>query len=265
MPDIRMNIEAPTAVTPECDDPPGIDIVTGQRGRHDKGRPVDRMEKLTAVRMVVQVPEKDLPARRRRGAGSGLLGITAPTHDKAAIHRLVVPHQDIAVPGNAENTFHGATVNPGPFVQLAPALHWPWDDLDGKRFRIIDQATVSPYRVIGCFDQRHVDQRQRRFFAGLENEPGVACIHLTIPGVHTARPGDRDEPRPRAGAVRRSCCYGPVKFSYTPINTSTISSSAKAISVKPSIFDASVIGGEGASTRCFSSSPAATRRLYSTR
>jgi hypothetical protein len=182
MPDVRVNIEAPTAITPECYYPPGVDIVTGQCGRNDKGCPFDRMEKLAAVRMVVQVPEQDLLACCRRGAGSGLLGIPAPTHDKAAIHGLVMPHQDVAVPGNAENTFHGATVNPGPFVQLAPALHWPLHDLDCKRIRIIDQATVSPYRVIGCFNQRHVDQRQRGFFVGLENVLGVAFIHLTIPG-----------------------------------------------------------------------------------
>ena len=56
MPDIRVNIETPAAVAPECHDPSGVDIVTGQRDRDDKGFPVDRMEELTAVRMTGTSP-----------------------------------------------------------------------------------------------------------------------------------------------------------------------------------------------------------------
>ena len=56
VPDVRMNIQAATAVKPETDKVRRLDVVTGQCERHEKRFFIQRKKQLAAVRMVVGVP-----------------------------------------------------------------------------------------------------------------------------------------------------------------------------------------------------------------
>ncbi len=55
MPNIRMDIQASTTITPERDYVFQFDIVAGRCDRHDKRFFVQRKKKLPSVRMVIHV------------------------------------------------------------------------------------------------------------------------------------------------------------------------------------------------------------------
>src|SRR6188768_1752439 len=86
VPDVGMEIDAEAAVRPEGDELLRRGIFTGRAGRHDERLAVDRPEELSAVGMVVDVPEMDVP---RRGA--------IAQHVVAA-HRSVDAAQLVALP-----------------------------------------------------------------------------------------------------------------------------------------------------------------------
>ena len=145
MPNIRMDIQASTTVTPDCDHVFQFKIVARRCDWHDKRLFVQWKKKLPAVRMVVHVPNQYLFAWYGRCCRLSQLLITAPTEYIVAVHSLVAPHQNIAIPITVKNTFHIARLIPGSDINWPPSMRRPLYDFDLKTSRVINQVTKLLY------------------------------------------------------------------------------------------------------------------------
>jgi hypothetical protein len=57
VPDARVDIYSSSSIAPECDDILRFEVVTGKRSGDHEGLSVQGEEQLTAVRMIVHVPQ----------------------------------------------------------------------------------------------------------------------------------------------------------------------------------------------------------------
>ena len=155
-----MDVEPAAAVAPEGDDLLGTDIVARQRQRHDEGLSFEREKQLSAVGVVIEVPQQ-----HAHGIGTGVVpararGVGRPAEDIVAADGVVLRAQHLPVPGAAKDAFDGAALVAGARIHRAPALCRPLHDFDLEIVGIIDQATVTLERPVVRPHQRHLMPRQ---------------------------------------------------------------------------------------------------------
>src|SRR3954470_20791575 len=83
VPDMRMNIEPPAAVTPERDELVWCHIVPRQGERHDETLAMQRIEHLAAVGMVIGAPDQRLLPLFCRSVAGRLFRPVAPGEEVA--------------------------------------------------------------------------------------------------------------------------------------------------------------------------------------
>ena len=172
VPDVRMNVEALAPVEAEAHEFRGFDVVTRQRERDQKGLPVEREEELSAVRMVVRMPQQD-PLRRSRVIGIGALGIFAVREDVVAADGRVAPVEDVTFPFADERAFGRTALIAGVGIDGPRALRRPAHDLDLAVGGIVDEKTVAFERRRRRVDHAHRDARQVRRKVGIQIVDGV--------------------------------------------------------------------------------------------
>ena len=73
MPNVRVDVEAAAAVAPEGDEPLRRHVVAGQRQGNDEGLPLQGIEQLPAIGVIVGPPDERAFAGRGAIAGGGFL------------------------------------------------------------------------------------------------------------------------------------------------------------------------------------------------
>ena len=142
VPDAGMDVDAEAAVRPEGDEALRLEIVAGQRHRHDEGLAVDRPEELAAVGMVVAMPQQHA-AIARLGAGPRDLRQLAKADDIVSTHRFVAAHKLVAAPFAGEDALRRAALDAGAGIELAPAGQRPRHDLDPVLVGIAHDLAVA--------------------------------------------------------------------------------------------------------------------------
>ena len=107
VPDVRVDVEATTAVNVERDKVIQLHVVAGKCQWSDERRSIEREEQLAAVGVVVGVPQ-DHPLSRPGGRCGGEARIGRPSQDVLMFHRVVPATQDLALPPE----FEGAGCRP---------------------------------------------------------------------------------------------------------------------------------------------------------
>jgi hypothetical protein len=105
VPNVRMEIEATTAVAPEGDELIRHHIVPGQSERYHETMAVKRIEKLAAVRVIIGAPDQGAFAHPIRGARGRFFWPVAPAEEIAVAHRVVSGVQRLALPAKFEQPF----------------------------------------------------------------------------------------------------------------------------------------------------------------
>src|SRR5215469_8680793 len=149
VPDVRMDVETAAAVTPESDELLGCHIVAGQRQRHHKTLAMQRVEKLTAVGMVIGTPHQRLLPRFCRAVGRCLFRPVAPGEEVAVADGVVTGVEGFAFPPKFEDPLGDATLIARILVDLSPALRRPTDDLDREALRRVNEAAIAHQVLLG--------------------------------------------------------------------------------------------------------------------
>src|SRR5689334_14387456 len=97
VPDVRVDVEAAAAVEAKADEVRGLDIVSGKREGDEKRSALEREEELTAVRMVIRVPEQD-PPRQAGMPVVGRCGIVAVGKNVMAADGIVATVENVSLP-----------------------------------------------------------------------------------------------------------------------------------------------------------------------
>src|SRR5262245_25453007 len=137
-----MNVQAPITREAKADELLWRDVVTGKGQRHEERTAVEREEQLSAVWVVIRVPEHHAP-RRIRVIFSGHLGRLREREDVVAVYRLVPAIQDVAAPRAREDPFGGTALVARAGVHAPRAKRRPAYDLDAASVGVGDQAPVA--------------------------------------------------------------------------------------------------------------------------
>src|SRR6516162_8699716 len=153
MPDIRVDVEAPAAVAPEAGELLRRHVIAGQRQGHQEALAVQGKEQLPAIGMVIGPPDEGLLPLASRAAGGGLLRPVAPAEEIAVADRIVAGVESLALPPELEQAGGHAALIAGIEVDRPPALGRPAHDLDGKAFRLLDEAAIALEIILGGDNQ----------------------------------------------------------------------------------------------------------------
>src|SRR5215469_8202595 len=154
MPDVGMDVEAPAAVTPEAGELLRRHVIARQRQGHQEALAVQGIEQLPAIGMVIGPPDEGLLPLATRAAGGGLLRPVAPAEEIAVADRIVAGVESLALPPEFEQARGHAALIAGVEVDGPPALGRPADDLNGKAFRLLDEAAIALQVLVGSNNQR---------------------------------------------------------------------------------------------------------------
>ena len=142
VPDIRVDVEALSAVEPKALEPLWRDLVPWQGERRIERAPLHGKEQLPSVGMVVGVPQK-YPTRQLSVVGTREFWRDAKGKDVMAADRLVATIKHVAVPFADEGALRRPALIACIRVDRAPTLCRPANDLDWTRGRIIDEMSVT--------------------------------------------------------------------------------------------------------------------------
>ena len=159
VPDAGVDVQALVAGKAEADESLGRDVITRQGQRDVKGLAVQREEELTAVRVVIGMP-KQHPAGLTAMIVAGLWRVGGVRQDVVSGDRFILPVKNVALPIADENALRGAGFIAGVFVHGPGARRGPANNLDGAKFRVIDQMTVAFEAAVSGLDDGHDDRRQ---------------------------------------------------------------------------------------------------------
>src|SRR5215831_20092785 len=143
VPDAGMDVDAKAAVRPEGDEGLGLQVVARQRRRHHERLAVQWPEQLSAVGMIIAMPQQHAAIARRHAGLGGALRRIAEADDVVAANRLVTAQEFVAAPFAGKDAFGGAALDAGPGVELAPAGQRPRHDLDPMLVRITHDLAVA--------------------------------------------------------------------------------------------------------------------------
>ena len=159
VPDAGVDVQALVAGKAEADESLGRDVITRQGQRDVKGLAVQREEELTAVRVVIGMP-KQHAAGLTAMIVAGLWRVGGVRQDVVPGDRFILPVKNVALPIADENALRGAGFIAGVFVHGPGARRGPANNLDGAKFRVIDQMTVALEAAVSGVDDGHDDRRQ---------------------------------------------------------------------------------------------------------
>src|SRR5882724_2351097 len=143
VPYIGMQVQAAATFAPESQKLFGCYIVSRQRQRNDETLPVERIEELAAVRVIVRTPDKGALARSAKGSGGSLFRPITPAEQIAVAHCVVSRIQGPVLPAKLEQTLGHAALIAGIRVHWTPPLSRPADDLDRECPGIIYETAVA--------------------------------------------------------------------------------------------------------------------------
>src|SRR5579862_6146517 len=143
VPDVGMQVESAAAVTPEGPELLRANVVPWQRQRYDEALPVEWIEELPAVGMIVRTPDERAFACRGGTCRARFLRPLAPAEEIAVAHGVVACVECFAFPPELEQSLGDTTLITAPCIDRAPSLLWPTDDLYLETLRVIHQAAVA--------------------------------------------------------------------------------------------------------------------------
>src|ERR1700730_16643537 len=130
VPDVRVDVEATTAVAPEGYELLRSDVVSRQGERHDKALAIQRIKELAAIRVIVGAPDQRALAQSTGAAGCGLFRPCTPTEEIAVADGVVPGVERVALPAELEQSFGHPPLIARIVVDRSPPLGWPTHDLD---------------------------------------------------------------------------------------------------------------------------------------
>src|ERR1700688_4316753 len=142
VPHIGMEVQAASAFAPESDEFFRRDVIARQRQRHHETLPLERIEELAAIRVIVRAPDQG--ALAFFGAGRrGLFGPVAPAEQIAVAHRVVARVQSLALPAELEHALGDSALIAGIHIDGAPPRSRPAHDLDREALGVIHETAVA--------------------------------------------------------------------------------------------------------------------------
>jgi hypothetical protein len=152
-------VESLSAVDTETDELLRCHRITGQGQRHAEGSTVKREEQLSAVGMIVCVPQDH--ALRQVGVVYARelcrLGIR---QNVMAVDGFVAAVKDVASPFADEHAFGGSALVAGIRIDRSAALRGPADDFNGAVLGVVYQLTVALKCHARGVHDRHYDARE---------------------------------------------------------------------------------------------------------
>jgi len=130
-----------------------VDLCQRFSGQHS-------LKQLSAVRMVVGVPDQESVAVRRRIVRPRTAGLFGPAKQVTVIDCGVLGEQHVALPTGPEHAFGITALISGAGVDGAPTRGRSRDDLHGMGFGVGNDSTERRHRRLVCNDQRDLEDRQ---------------------------------------------------------------------------------------------------------
>src|SRR5258706_7417592 len=149
VPHIGMQVQAAATLAPERQKLFWCYFVSRQRQRHHETLPVEGIEELTAVGVIVRAPDQGALTRSAGGPNGGLFRPIAPAEQVAVAHRVVSRVQGPVLPAKLEQTLGHAALIDAILVHRAPRLGPPAYDLDRECLRIVHKTAVAFETGIG--------------------------------------------------------------------------------------------------------------------
>ena len=140
---IRALIQTLRSVTPEGHNFVGRQIITRKRHRDDKWLLLEREKKLSAIRVVVHVPQQHLIPRSGLLFGLRLLRISRPAKDVVPFDSVIFSIQHIAAPVAFECAFDPAAFIAGTVINWASVLLRPTGDFNLKTCGVVHQTPIA--------------------------------------------------------------------------------------------------------------------------
>src|SRR5262249_48408070 len=206
VPDIRVDVEAVLAAEAKTHEPLRCDVIAREGEGHIERPAFERKKHLSAVRVVVRMPEHHssrpvavILACRLRRLSVGEYVVT--------IDGLVSAVQDIAAPFAHEYAFGGAALVAGAGIDRPRAKRWPPADLDTTFLRVVDQPAVPLEGRRRCVHDGHQHAGQPRRKLRVEIVDGfeglIGNAHLARLALR-ARTGSASFPNPATDSTSDS-------------------------------------------------------------
>src|ERR1700730_2613589 len=152
VPHIGVQVQTAAALAPESHEFFRRHIVSRQRQRNDEALPVEGIEQLTAVRVIVRTPDQGAFPHSVAGARCGLFRPIAPAEQITVAHCVVSRVQSLALPAELEQALGHSALIAGIEIDGPPPLCRPADDFDRKGLGIIDETAKALETGVGGED-----------------------------------------------------------------------------------------------------------------